>query len=91
MIFVVIKGRSYFLLLQPTHKRMKIDEINEIHASLKEYEYNNNQLSDQINNLIEKLNEFKHQHLENLKYKEAEMKLIKDNVINPDLTQRITF
>ena len=70
---------------------MKIGEINEIHASLNEYEYDNNQLSDQINDLKEKLNEFKHQHLENLKYKEAVMKLVEDNVINPDLTQRITF
>ena len=70
---------------------MKIGEINEIHASLNEYEFDNNQLSEQINDLKEKLNEFKHQHLENLKYKEAVMNLIENHVINPDLTQRITF
>ena len=81
----------HFLHRQSTHKRMKIGEINEINAFLNEYEYDNSQLSEQINDLKENFNEFKHQHLENLKYKVVVRKLIEDNVINPDLTQRITF
>ena len=39
---------------------MKIDDINEIHASLNEND--NSQLSEQINDSKEKLNESKHQH-----------------------------
>ena len=69
--YTVVKGRLYFLLHQPTHKRIKIDELKEITASFKQSNIENVELYTEIQILKGKLNEFKTINIENMKYREA--------------------
>ena len=72
----MISGRSHFLLRDPTHKRMKVEEVKELVASNYKVDIENAELFGEIEEMKEKLNEYKMVHLEDMKYKDAVDQLI---------------
>ena len=69
--YIVIPGRSHFLLREPSQKRVKFSDLNEIIVSHEQNDAENSELYNEVQKLKEKLKEFKMIRLENLKFREA--------------------
>ena len=59
------------MLREPNHKRVKNSDLNEIIASREQNDVENSELYNEVQELKERLKEFKMIQLENLKYREV--------------------
>ena len=87
----MLPGRSHFLLRQPSHKRVKICDLEEIIASRNQNDTENAQLYTEVQDLKEKLKEFRMVQIENLQYREMIEKLEKEREQENVDEERIQF
>ena len=87
----MLPGRSHFLLRQPSHKRVKICDLEEIIASRNQNDTENAQLYTEVQDLKEKLKEFRMVQIENLQYREMIEKLEKKREQENVDEERIQF
>ena len=70
---------------------MKVEEVNEFVASNNKMDIENAELFGEIEEMKEKLNEYKMVHLEDMKYKDAVDQLIREGVLNNDGSVKMKF
>ena len=70
---------------------MKVEEVKELVASNKKMDIENAELFGEIEEMKEKLNEYKMVHLEDIKYKDAVDQLIREEVLNNDGSVKMKF
>ena len=76
-----MSGRSHFLLQKSDRKRKKIEETKEIEAIQNEGEIREAEMMAELDNLKERINEFKIMQLKDTKYKEIVDKLIQKGLL----------
>ena len=79
------------MLRQPSHKRIKNADLKEIIASRDQNENDNNELYAEVQDLKEKLKEFKMMQLDNLKYREIIENLKKEKGDHSVSEERMQF
>ena len=70
---------------------MKVEEVKEFVASNNKMDIENAELFGEIEEMKEKLNEYKMVHLEDMKYKDAVDQLIREGVLNNDGSVKMKF
>ena len=91
LMIIAMTGRSHYLLRPPTHKRVKLEEYKEIILSNEQLDLEKSELILEIDDLKQKLNEFKMQRLEDTKYREDMEELIRERSDRQREDERITF
>ena len=70
---------------------MKIEEVKDLVSSNNKLDIENVELFDKIDEMKEKLNEYKMIHPEDMKYKDAVDQLIREGVLNNDGSVKMRF
>ena len=84
-------GRSHFLLRNSGRKRKKLEESKEIEAIVNEGAVREAEMMAELDNLKERINEYKMIQIEDSKYKEIVDSLIQKGVISRTGEEIIKF
>ena len=88
---IEIHGRSHFLLAEKRKKKRRMEEEKENVLFDHDIEEKNNELSLEVDDLKQKLGEYKMMYKEALKHKETVEALIQKGVLNEDGEEKMEF
>ena len=88
---IVVHGKSNLLIGDPRRKRRKEEEFKELEISNYDLDIKNAELADIINELKDKIAEYRDVQRESIKYKEIVDNLIHKGVLNEHGEENIKF